>query len=189
MKHDRDRLATERHLGLEEGEAYDRRLRERERVEREERLSRIVWAAEPATGGGFVTFAAGPVPAPAACSEIADPVAYPPYPEHPEHSECASIRALDAAGALQVAAGDDPGGAATGDLSPGARRPLAVRPPALESGWLGWQELSWQAFQPSLGSLQMQREVERLTFFYNAVQNSRAWRLTQRLRRLVGRAW
>ena len=35
----------------------------------------------------------------------------------------------------------------------------------------------------------LQREVEHLRAFYHAVQNSRAWRLTQRLRRLVGRAW
>lgn len=40
-----------------------------------------------------------------------------------------------------------------------------------------------------LGSLQLQDEVTRLRDYYNAVQSSWAWRLTQRLRRLVGRAW
>jgi hypothetical protein len=43
--------------------------------------------------------------------------------------------------------------------------------------------------QPSLGILALKSDVERLTAYYNAVQNSRVWRLTQRLRRLVGRAW
>jgi hypothetical protein len=42
---------------------------------------------------------------------------------------------------------------------------------------------------PELGTLELQDEVARLRGFYNAVQNSRAWRLTQALRRLVGRAW
>jgi hypothetical protein len=42
---------------------------------------------------------------------------------------------------------------------------------------------------PALGTLQLQDELTRLRDYYNAVQKSRAWRLTQRLRRLVGRAW
>jgi hypothetical protein len=42
---------------------------------------------------------------------------------------------------------------------------------------------------PALNALQLQREVERLSHFYDSVQRSRAWRLTQSLRRLVGRAW
>jgi hypothetical protein len=41
---------------------------------------------------------------------------------------------------------------------------------------------------PSLHTLQLQREVDSLKYYYNAVQGSRAWRLTQGLRRLVGRA-
>src|SRR5215467_10296533 len=39
---------------------------------------------------------------------------------------------------------------------------------------------------PALGTLQLQDELTRLRNYYHAVQNSRAWRLTQRLRRLVG---
>ncbi len=100
---DRHRLASERHQGYEQGEAFDRRLREREAADRAERLSRFVSGAdEPG---------------------------------------------LDMAGA-----------------PPGHRR-LAVGVHDLES------------------------EVERLLAFYHAVQNSRAWRLTQRLRGVVGRAW
>jgi hypothetical protein len=43
--------------------------------------------------------------------------------------------------------------------------------------------------RPSLYALGLRSEVERLTVYYNAVQNSRVWRLAQHLRRLVGRAW
>ncbi len=39
------------------------------------------------------------------------------------------------------------------------------------------------------GAPELQREVERLRAFYDAVQRSRAWRLTQRLRGVMGRAW
>jgi hypothetical protein len=52
-----------------------------------------------------------------------------------------------------------------------------VEPPGTEQAW------------PELGTLQLQDELGRLRIYYNAVQKSRAWRLTQRLRRLVGRAW
>jgi hypothetical protein len=93
------RLEIERRHGVREGEAFDRRLREREMAEREERLSRMVWGVE-------------------------------------------QVQSLDAAPA-------------------------------------------W----PALGTLQMQDELARLRSYYNAVQKSRAWRLTQHLRRLVGRAW
>jgi hypothetical protein len=97
---DRHRLASERHLGYEQGEAFDRRLREREAADRAERLSRFVSGA------------------------------------------------------------DEPGL----DVAGGARR-------------------------PPLGVHDLESEVERLLGFYHAVQNSRAWRLTQRLRGVVGRAW
>lgn len=99
MATDRHRLALERNHGREEGEAFDRRLREAERAEREERLSRIVLPTLP----------------------------------------------LDLA-------------------EPGRRA-------------------------PALNELLLRREVERLSHFYDSVQQSRAWRLTQSLRRLVGRAW
>jgi len=100
---DRHRLASERHLGYEQGEAFDRRLREREAADRAERLSRFVSGAdEPG---------------------------------------------LDMAG-----------------------------------GPAGYH-------RPALGVHDLEGEVERLLAFYHAVQNSRAWRLTQRLRGVVGRAW
>ncbi|MDP9122138.1 MAG: hypothetical protein M3O15_12370 [Acidobacteriota bacterium] len=35
----------------------------------------------------------------------------------------------------------------------------------------------------------LEREVERLASFYNAVQKSRGWEVLQRLRRPFGRAW
>jgi hypothetical protein len=104
---DRHRLASERHLGYEQGEAFDRRLGEREAADRAERLSRFVSGAdEPG-----------------------------------------------------IDIGDGPGGSA---------------------GYLR---------RPPLGVHDLEGEVERLLAFYHAVQNSRAWRLTQRLRGLVGRAW
>lgn len=96
MATDRHRLALERSRGREEGEAFDRRLREAERAER---LSRIAV-----------------------------------LPTLPADSE--------------------PVGRA-----------------------------------PALHELQLRREVERLALFHDSVQQSRAWRLTQSLRRLVGRAW
>jgi hypothetical protein len=43
--------------------------------------------------------------------------------------------------------------------------------------------------RPSLDELAMRREVDRLTAYYDAVQNSRVWRLTQRVRQLMGRQW
>jgi hypothetical protein len=95
----RERLEIERRLGFREGEAFDRRLLEREMAEREERLSRMVWGVDQ------------------------------------------------------------------------------VQPLGAAQSW------------PALGTLQLQDEVTRLRGYYDAVQNSRAWRLTQRLRRLVGRAW
>jgi hypothetical protein len=100
---DRHRLASERHLGYEQGEAFDRRLREREAADRAERLSRFVSGA------------------------------------------------------------DEPGL----DMAGG---PAGYR-------------------RPPLGVHDLEGEVERLLAFYHAVQNSRAWRLTQRLRGVVGRAW
>jgi hypothetical protein len=100
---DRNRLASERHLGYEQGEAFDRRLREREDADRAERLSRFVSGA------------------------------------------------------------DEPGL----DLAGGP------------AGYL----------RPALGVHDLEGEVERLRAFYHAVQNSRAWRLTQRLRGVMGRAW
>ncbi len=104
---DRHRLASERHLGYEQGEAFDRRLCEREAADRAERLSRFVSGAdEPG-----------------------------------------------------IDIGDGPGGSA---------------------GYLR---------RPALGVHDLEGEVERLLAFYHAVQNSRAWRLTQRLRGVVGRAW
>jgi hypothetical protein len=94
---------TERQLGFEQGEAFDRLLRERELAGREERLSRLL------------------------CG-------------------------LDEVGL---------------DLLGPAAAPL----------------------QTPSGDQDVQREVERLRAYYHAVQNSRAWRLTQRLRGVVGRAW
>jgi hypothetical protein len=100
MTTDAQRLAGERQLGFEQGEAFDRRLRERELAGRAERLSRMLWGAD-------------------------DPdLGLDPFP---------------------------------------ARAPLSDH--------------------------EAQREIERLRAFYHAVQNSRAWRLTQRLRGMVGRAW
>jgi hypothetical protein len=93
-----------RQLGTDEGEAFDRRLREVERAERLDRLSRMATAIEAGDADGDLA---------------ADPAAY----------------------------------------------------------------------QPSLGTLDLQRQLERLSAYYHAVESSRAWRLTQRLRRLVGRAW
>jgi hypothetical protein len=115
---DRHRLASERHLGYEQGEVFDRRLREREAAGRAERLSRLVTGAD-APG---LDLAAGPV--------------------------------RDA---------DD------------ARD-------ARDEGNAG-------SYRPALGTRNLESEVERLRAFYHAVQNSRAWRLTQRLRGVVGRAW
>ena len=45
------------------------------------------------------------------------------------------------------------------------------------------------AGRPPLALLQLETETRRLRDYYLAVQGSRAWRLTQQLRRLVGRAW
>jgi hypothetical protein len=112
---DRHRLASERHLGYEQGEAFDRRLREREAAGRAERLSRLV------TG-------------------------------------------VDAPG-LDLAAG-----------------PVRDADDARDAGNAG-------SYRPALGGRELESEVERLRAFYHAVQNSRAWRLTQRLRGVVGRAW
>jgi hypothetical protein len=114
---DRHRLASERHLGYEQGEAFDRRLREREAAGRAERLSRLVIGAD-APG---LDLAAG--------------------------------TAHDADNAGDARAGDAGG------------------------------------YRPALGARNLESEVERLRAFYHAVQNSRAWRLTQRLRGVVGRAW
>jgi hypothetical protein len=100
MTTDGHRWATERQLGFEQGEAFDRQLRERELAGREERLSRLLCGAD-----------------------------------EPD---------LDLVEGLAGTAPDSP---------------------------------------------EMQGEAERLRAFYHAVQNSRAWRLTQRLRRVVGRAW
>src|SRR5258708_22006731 len=106
---DRHRLASERHLGYEQGEAFDRRLREREAADRAERLSRLMTGA------------------------------------------------------------DEPGL----DMANGGG------PPAGPAGH----------HRPPQGVHDLESEVERLRAFYHAVQNSRAWRLTQRLRGGVGRAW
>ena len=108
---DRHRLASERHLGYEQGEAFDRRLREREAADRAERLSRFV-------------------------------------------------------------SGADELGLDIGDIGDG--------PPGGSAGYLRRREF---------GVHDLEGEVERLRAFYHAVQNSRAWRVTQRLRGVVGRAW
>lgn len=123
--------ALERRLGAEEGEAFDRRLREHERIEREERLSRIAWGAEPTEGD-----AAGFGPDDADFEALYDMA--PPAPP--------GAQSEDAYAPL-----------------PGAR--------------------------PSLSQLQMERELRRLTAYYNAVEGSRVWRFVQRLRRIAGRAW
>jgi hypothetical protein len=94
------RLTSERQLGFEQGDAFDRRLRERELAGREERLTRL------------------------------------------------------------LCGGDE----------------LRLEPDGV-------------AGRPPLGAQELQSEVERLRAFYDAVQNSRAWRLAQRLRGLMGRAW
>ena len=106
---DRYRLASERQLGYEQGEAFDRALREDELADRAERLSRFVFGADDLN--------------------------------------------LDSA-----------------DLAGAAAGPAAH-------------------LRPALGVNGLESEVERLRVFYHAVQNSRAWRLTQRLRGVVGRAW
>ena len=115
---DRHRLASERQLGYEQGEAFDRRLRESELADRAERLSRLVFGADDLelTFGGSAGIADG-------------------------------------------------AGIAGGPAGPAGHHRPAFGAPGLES------------------------EVERLRSFYHAVQNSRAWRLTQRLRGVVGRAW
>ncbi|HYL06334.1 MAG TPA: hypothetical protein VE075_09860 [Thermoanaerobaculia bacterium] len=100
MTSDGHRLITARQLGREQGEAFDRRLRERELAGREERLSHLLL--------GF----------------------------------------------------DEP----ACEIEPGPSR-------------------------PPLGVQDLQREVESLRAFYDAVQRSRAWRLAQRLRGAMGRAW
>jgi hypothetical protein len=110
MATDRHRLSVEEHLGREEGEAFDRCLREAERAEREDRLSRIAW-------GGYGSSETGIPVLPAAVEE------------------------------------------------PDRRAPAAIE------------------------VLELEREVQRLTHFHDAVQRSRAWRMTQRLRRMVGREW
>src|SRR5258708_3819780 len=107
MASDRHRLAIEQHLGSQEGEAFGRRLREAERAEREDRLSRIVLGAY-----GLGETVPGIIPAVVA--------------------------------------------------EPDRRVPAALE------------------------VLQLERKVEQLTDFYDAVQNSRAWRLMQSLRRLAG---
>jgi len=100
MADDRHGLTSERQLGYEQGEGFDRHLREREHAEREERLSRLAWGV----------------------GEAED--------------------ALDTA-------------------------PLP----------------------PELSTLQLRNDFERFRSFHDAVQKSRAWRLAQRLRAVVGRAW
>ena len=107
MSSDGDRQALERRRGSQEGESFDRRLRDVEGAERQERLGLL---------------------------------------------------------GLQDTAAQDPAGAGSGFSH-------------------------YFSDPPSLQTLQLQREVDSLKFYYNAVQRSRAWRLTQSLRRLVGRAW
>jgi hypothetical protein len=108
MADDRERaasaaLASERRLGCEQGEAFDRQLREQELTDREQRL-----------------------------------------------------------------------GSSVGDLD-GLYAPDAS--PGFDGG------------RPQLADLRLQDEIRHLRFFYYAVQKSRAWRFTQRLRAMVGRAW
>jgi hypothetical protein len=43
--------------------------------------------------------------------------------------------------------------------------------------------------ESSLEVLRLQREIERLASFHQAVLHSRAWTLVQQLRRPFGRAW
>jgi hypothetical protein len=160
MIDDRHRLASERQRGAEEGEAFDRRLRERERVEREERLSRIAWvAAAPAW-----------LPSAGAGGE-------------PDGRDLVSPAAVVRAGAGAGARAASPAGTA------GGRRAAAAEDsPAPGEDQAGGEARHRPGRRP-LETLQLEREVERLNQFYNAVQNSRVWRVTQRLRRLVGRAW
>jgi hypothetical protein len=167
MATDQHRLALERSHGREEGEAFDRRLREAERAEREERLSRIAWGGE-----GW-------------CE---------PGPTFPEIM--ALHAALDARAAEALTPGEGPAPAAMAPLAPGDEAISADRPhlPHLPLPRFVLPTLPLDLAEPgrrapALNELQLRREVERLSHFHDSVQQSRAWRLTQSLRRLVGRAW
>jgi hypothetical protein len=75
-----------------------------------------------------------------------------------------------------------------------AWRELEARQREERLGRLAWTiEAEDAAFAGGGGSIatamRLQRDVERLAAFHQAVTKSRAWRLIQALRRLVGRAW
>jgi hypothetical protein len=160
MATDWHRLALERRLGSEEGEAFDRRLRETERAEREERLA---WSGD-AWGEPVAAFS-GTLELHAALAAEAPPAAATGAPDD------------------DPLAADRPAAAAASPRPPRLPLPRFVLPtlPAdlIEPGRRA----------PALDELQLRREVERLSHFHDSVQRSRAWRLTQGLRRLVGRAW
>ncbi len=72
-----------------------------------------------------------------------------------------------------------------------SERAERLRGPALPGTAAGEGEAATAEAPPegraSLPALQLEAENRRLRDYYVAVQNSRAWRLTQQLRRLAGR--
>jgi hypothetical protein len=107
-------------------------------------------------------------------------------------------RAGGAPGSVRAGAGRNgsgtpataPSPATTADGADGAP-PETPEDTGLAGVSLGEAYEAYDLFErPSLETLRLRREVERLTIYYNAVQNSRAWRMAQQLRRLMGRqAW
>ena len=240
MATDRHKLALERRLGSEEGEAFDRRLREAERAEREERLSRIAWgwdawgepiaafsetlelhaalaakaAEEPpppamATGApddgtlaadrqaAPVAGAVGAAGGPASAVRTAGPASA--VGTAGAASAVGTAGAAGTTGAVGTAgaagaAGVVGGGAAEIGGAAGGAAAASPRPPHLPLPRFVLPTLPADLAEPgrrapALNELQLRREVERLSHFHDSVQRSRAWRLTQSLRRLVGRAW
>jgi hypothetical protein len=92
--------------------------------------------------------------------------------------------------AAAAGAGREGGGDAAPAPEPGAPVEPLTSPVTGSATLDAVQQLEeYDLDRPSLDTLSLRREVDRLTIYYNAVQNSRAWRLTQRLRQIVGRAW
>ncbi len=105
-------------------------------------------------------------------------------------------RAGGAPGSVRAGGGRNGNGTPTTSTTPAADGADGAAPEAAEDTGLAGASLgeAYEAYdlfeRPSLETLRLRREVERLTIYYNAVQNSRAWRMAQQLRRLMGRqAW
>jgi hypothetical protein len=203
MATDRNRLALERRLGSEDGEAFDRRLREAERAEREERLSRIAWGGD-AWGEPVVAFAetldihaawpdkAAEAPPAMATGAPDDETLSADRPAAPAAGAVGAAArgpagAVGAAGVIGGAAAEI--GGAAGGAATASPRPPHLLPPRFVLPTLPADLAEPGRRAPALNELQLRREVERLSHFHDSVQRSRAWRLTQGLRRLVGRAW